>query len=183
MQTFSLDQVVTDQQFADLVGSHRVSVTEWRSKKRLPTPLQVGPALRAYCGRLREQAALRLGHTDGGLDLVQERAALARAQREGVELRNVVLRGAHAEVALLERVLAAAAGAVCERFDHLPARLRTACPDLPQAAIDQVVATIVEARNEWAMGTAALVLKEVLDDDEPELELPLDEEEVDDAAP
>lgn len=182
MHSFSLDQVVTDGQFGDLVGVEAPVVCEWRSKKRLPTPLVVGPALRAYCYRLREQAALRLGQTDGGLDLVQERAALAKAQRENVETKTAVLRGQYAETALLERVLAAAAGAVVEKFDHLPAKLRTACPELPQAALDQVMSTIVAARNEWAKTTAALVLEVALPDEEDEPELPLDEG-GDDAAP
>lgn len=175
MQTFSLDQVVTDQVFADLVGSDRVSVTEWRGKKRLPTPLVLGPALLAYCGRLREQAALRLGHTDGGLDLVQERAALAKAQREGVELKNAVLRGTHGEIALLERVLAASVGAVCERLDFLPAQIRTACPDLPQEALDAVMSVIAVARNDWARSTTSLVLEEAIPEDDDEPELPLGE--------
>lgn len=175
MHTFTLDQVLTDGQFGELVGVEYSVIQEWRTKKRLPTPLVLGPALRAYCYRLREQAALRLGHTDGGLDLVQERAALAKAQREGVELKNQVLRGQYAEIALLERVLAASAGAVVERFDHLPAKLRTACPELPQAALDQVVGVIVAARNEWAAGMAKLVLAEVLPEADDEPELPLEE--------
>ena len=182
MQTFSIDQVVTDAQFGAIVGCDHATVQDWRSKKRLPTPLVLGVGLRAMYLRLREQAALRLGHTDGGLDLVQERAALAREQRIGIELKNQVLRGQYSDTALLERVLAAAAAAVVERFDHLPAKLRTACPDLPQAALEQVMTTIAGARNEWAKQTAALVLEQALpeDDDEPELSLG---EEVDDAAP
>lgn len=182
MHSFTLDQVLTDAQFGELVGVEPPVVCEWRTKKRLPTPLVLGPALRAYCYRLREQAALRLGHTDGGLDLVQERAALAREQRVGLEIKNLALRGQYAETALLERVLAAAAAAVVERFEHLPAKMRTACPELPQAALDQAVAVVVAARNEWARSMAQLVLDQALPPEEDEPELPLGEE-GDDAAP
>jgi phage terminase Nu1 subunit (DNA packaging protein) len=175
IQTFHLDQTVTDGQFAALIGIDDTTVNEWRRKGRLPTPLVVGPALYAYCHRLREQAALRLGSGDSKLDLMHERAALAKAQREGVVLKNQVLRGQHAEIALLERVLAASAGAVVERFEHLPARIRTACPDLPPAAIDEVMKTIAEARNEWAAGMASLVLDQTAPDEDEEPELPLEE--------
>jgi phage terminase Nu1 subunit (DNA packaging protein) len=167
--------VLTDGQFGDLVGCDHATIHEWRKKGRLPTPLVLGPALKAMYLRLREQAALRLGHTDGGLDLVQERAALAKAQREGVELKNSVLRGTHGEIALLERVLAASVGAVCERLDFLPAQIRTACPDLPQEALDAVMSVIAVARNDWSRSTTSLVLEEAIPEDDDEPELPLEE--------
>ena len=126
--------------------------------------------LLAYCHRLREQAAGRF--SEGPLDLAQERAALARAQRESVELKNAVLRGDYAAVSLLAEVLATASQAVADRFEHLPGQLRKACPDLPAQAIDKTMATIAEARNEWVRQTAALVSASVTaaDDDEPEFE-------------
>lgn len=128
--------------------------------------------LLAYCGRLREQAAGRIGSESGGLDLAQERAALAREQRRGIELKNAVLRGDYAAVSLLGEVLAATSQAVAERFDHLPGQVRKACPDLPPAAVDQVMTVIAGARNEWVRGTVALVgagLTPGDDDDEPAL--------------
>jgi phage terminase Nu1 subunit (DNA packaging protein) len=123
--------------------------------------------LLAYCHRLREQAAGR--YSDGPLDLAQERAALARAQRESVELKNSVLRGEYAAVSMLAEVLATASQAVAERFEHLPGQLRKACPELPAQAIDRAMATIASARNEWVRQTAALVSASVTstDDDDP----------------
>jgi hypothetical protein len=47
--------------------------------------------LLAYCARLREMAAGRQSDA-GGLDLIQERAALAREQRIGHEIKNAVSR-------------------------------------------------------------------------------------------
>lgn len=59
--------------------------------------------LLGYCDRLRGMAAGR--HSAGGLDLVQERAALARSQREAQELKNAVARGEFAPIGLLADVL------------------------------------------------------------------------------
>lgn len=181
---FSLDQTVTDPEFGAIVGCDHSTVQQWRSKGRLPTPLVLGPGLHAMYFRLREQAALRLGSGDSKLDLMHERAALAKAQREGVELKNQVLRGQYAEIALLERVLAASAGAVVEKLDFLPAKLRMTFPELPAAVLDQVAAFLATTRNDWARSMASLVAEQVLqpeeEDDEPEL--PLDEGSTDVAA-
>ena len=69
------------------------------------------------------------------------------------------------------QTLAVASQAVAERFDHLPGQLRKVCPNLAPAAIDQVMATIAAARNEWVRQTIELVTAEVLGgdlDEEPE---------------
>jgi phage terminase Nu1 subunit (DNA packaging protein) len=129
----------------------------------------MGQLLQAYCERLRMQAAGRLGFTEGGLDPAQENAALKRAQREGVEIKNAVLRGEYAPIKMLAEVLADASQGVVERFEQLPGQLRKACPELPPAAIDQVMATIAAARNEWARATAELASKRL---DELSEELP-----------
>ena len=110
-----------------------------------------------YIRRLREQAAGRMGDELGGLDLVQERAALAREQREGQAIKNAVARKEFAPVGLLADVLGMAASAVVDRFDQLEGALRKACPDLPDEAKTTVQQVIANARNEWLRGTAALV--------------------------
>lgn len=125
--------------------------------------------LLAYCSRLREVAAGRASEY-GGLDLVQERAALAREQRLGLEIKNAALRGEYASVMLLAEVLANASQAVAQRFDHLPGALRKACPEMTEAQRDQVFAVLASARNEWVTATAQLVAKSLTEDtDEPEL--------------
>lgn len=110
-----------------------------------------------YIRHLREQAAGRGSGEPGGLDLVQERAALAREQRLGIEIKNAVLRGEYAPISLLSEVLATASQSVVERFDQLPGLLKKACPDLPDAAREQVMAALAGARNEWVRATEALV--------------------------
>lgn len=126
--------------------------------------------LGAYCERLRDQAAGRLGAEMGGLDLVQERAALAREQRLGIEIKNAVLRRDYAPVALLAEVMAAASQSVVERFEQLPSLLKKQCPDLPDSAREQVMVTVANARNEWVRSTEKLVAQKLveMEDDEGE---------------
>ncbi len=167
-----MDQPCRQADFGAMVGVSQQAVSDLVSRGVLEDGQPLRQWLLAYCGRLREQAAGRVGATDGGLDLAQERAALARSQRVGIDIKNAVLRGDYAAVELLSEVLATASQAVAERFDHLPGQLRKACPDLPPAAIDQVMTAIASARNEWVRTTVALVaasLDQAGDDDEPDL--------------
>jgi len=108
-----------------------------------------------YLRKLREEAAGRAA--GGDLDLAGERALLARAQREGQEIKNHAARGTYAPIELLSDVLANASQAVVDRLDQIPADLRRVCPDLPQAVRDAVMAEIASARNEMVRKTASLV--------------------------
>lgn len=152
-----MDQPCRQAEFGALVGISQQAVSDLVSRGVLADGAPAGQWLLAYCHRLREQAAGRGASETGGLDLAQERAALARSQREGIEIKNAVLRGDYAAVQLLSEVLATASQAVAERFEHLPGELRKACPDMPPSAIDQVQTVIASARNEWVRSTSALV--------------------------
>ena len=172
-----LDQPCRQADFGELVGVSQPAVSDMVSRGVLENGAPLRQWLLSYCGRLREQAAGRLGSETGGLDLAQERAALARAQRAGIDLKNAVLRGDYAAVELLSEVLATASQAVAERFDHLPGQLRKACPDLPPAAIDQVMVAIATARNEWVRQTAALMVARITSpEDDTSVELDLSDE-------
>ena len=92
-----------------------------------------------------------------GLDLVQERAALAREQRIGQAIKNGVARKEFGPVGLLADVLGTASSAVVDRFDHLEGVLAKSCPDLPEEAKTAVLTVIADARNEWIKSTARLV--------------------------
>jgi phage terminase Nu1 subunit (DNA packaging protein) len=114
----------------------------------------------AYCERLREVAAGRGSMDAGGLDLVQERAALAREMRLGHEIKNEVARKTYAAITLLSETLALASQAVGERIEQLPSALKKACPELPERARDQVMAVLATARNEWAERTRQLIAEQ-----------------------
>ena len=141
-----------------MVGITQPAVSAMVADGRLQVEgLSLGDALQAYCQRLRLQAAGRMGDEVGGLDLVQERAALAREQREGQAIKNAVARKEFAPVGLLADVLGMAASAVVDRFDQLEGALRKACPDLPDDAKTTVQQVIAAARNEWIRATSTLV--------------------------
>ena len=123
---------------------------------KIPQSGTVGELIMAYCERLRDQAAGRLGE-GGGLDLVQERAALARSQRISQDMKNDVARGEYAPVGLLADVLGMASSAVVDRFEQLEGALRKACPTLPDDAKATVMQVVASARNEWIRSTSKLV--------------------------
>jgi phage terminase Nu1 subunit (DNA packaging protein) len=163
----------TQQLLGDCVGISQPAVSGWYSEGRIPAGATLGEALRIMFHTLREQAAGRMGSEVGGLDLAQERAALAREQRLGLEIKNAVLRQEYAPIALLAEVLATASQAVAERFDHLPGTIKKACPSVSEQDRDQILMIVASARNEWVRQTAKLVATSIAgtEDAEPELDL------------
>ena len=155
----------TQPALAMLVGVSQQAISAWVNDGKLPPTGALGDVLIVYCQRLRDVAAGRLGAEVNGLDLVQERAALAREQRLGIEIKNATARGEYAPITLLAEVLATASQSVAERFEQLPGSLKKACPDLPEAARDRVMSAIVDARNEWVRATAQLVVLKLADED------------------
>ena len=151
-----LQQSIAQAEFAELVGVSEARVSQLISEGVISRGDTAHGWLVGYCERLRDQAAGRLGDTMG-LDLVQERAALAREQREGQAIKNAVARKEFAPAGLLADVLGMASSAVVDRFDQLEGQLRKACPDLPDEAKTTMQQVIAAARNEWIRSTATLV--------------------------
>jgi len=168
-----LDDPAKQAVLGGMVGVTQQAISAMVTAGALPPSGTLGEMLLAYCERLREQAAGRLGE-EGGLDLVQERAALARSQRISQDMKNDIARGEYAPVGLLTDALALASSAVVDRFDQLEGALRKACPTLADDAKATVMQVIASARNEWIRSTAKLV-NETLDamadddDDQPDM--------------
>lgn len=99
----------------------------------------------AYIRRLREIAAGRAAA--GDLDLATERAALARAQREKIEMQNAVTRGELAPVTLIEEVLTKVASKVAGVLDAIPGMVRRRVPHLSADEIDLIAGEVAKARN------------------------------------
>lgn len=150
---------ISQAEFAQIVGISEARVSTLISEGVLTKGDNAHSWLLGYCERLRDMAAGRA--SVGGLDLVQERAALARSQREAQELKNAVARGEFAPIGLLADVLGQAASAVVDRMDQVEGDLRKACPDLPEDARVVVLRTLANARNEWIRSTAKLVSDQV----------------------
>lgn len=156
-----LESKATQKGIATVVGVTQQAIGAMMKEGKLPSSGSTGELILAYCQRLREQAAGRSSGESGGLDLVQERAALAREQRIAQALKNSVAKGEYAPVGLLADVLGRAASAVVDRMDQVDGQLRKACPDLPEDARTTVLTVLAGARNEWIRATAKLVSEDI----------------------
>ena len=156
---------VTQTAFAEFIGVDQSLISRLISDGWL---VETGTALEwlhQYVHRLREQAAGRMGDSPDGLDPAQESAALKRAQREGQEIKNAVLRGEYASISLLAEVVATASQSVSERFEQIPGILRKTCPDMTEDMRDRLMTVLSDARNEWVRATAELVARQLDADD------------------
>ncbi|WP_369663512.1 hypothetical protein [Variovorax sp. V116] len=170
---------ITQAEFAALVGVSEAKASQLVGEGVIERGQTAHAWLLAYCERLREVAAGRASVEAGGLDLVQERARLARSQREAQDIKNAVARGEFAPIGLLADVLGMASSAVVDRFEQLEGALRKACPELPDEAKATVQQVIANARNEWIRATEKLVVLELdrlASDDDGSVEDALGEE-------
>lgn len=99
----------------------------------------------AYIRRLREQAAART--SDGPLDLVNERARLAKEQADRLAMQNEVTRCELAPVALIEQVLSRAGTKVAGILEAIPGMIRRRSKSISSDDLDCITAEIVRARN------------------------------------
>lgn len=170
-----LNTVTSQQDFAEMVGVSEARISQLMTDGVLVRGDTAHAWLVGYCERLRDQAAGRLGDSGGGLDLVQERAALARSQRIAQDMKNAVARGEYAPTGLLADVLSAAGSGLVDRFDQLEGTLRKSCPDLPHEAVEAILAIMASARNEWIRSTQRLVIERLdamtTDEDDVEADL------------
>jgi phage terminase Nu1 subunit (DNA packaging protein) len=156
-----IDYQVTQQQFADLVGVSQQAISDLLRGEILTQGGTAQTWLHEYCSRLREQAAGR--QACGDLDLATERAGLAKAQRERIEMQNAITRNELAPVYLLEEVLARAGGKVAKILDTIPGTIRRREPSLSAATIAEIARDVAKVRNI----AAALTLDDVLAPDAP----------------
>ena len=179
MRTVDLDACCTQTLFSEIVGLNQSTVSRLLDEAIIGDGGTLVEWITDYCHRLREMAAGRQGTTTGGLDLVQERAALARSQRIAQDMKNAVSRGEFAPIGLLADVLAAAGSGLVDRFDQVEGTLRKSCPDLPHEAVEVILSILASARNEWISSTQRLVIERLdamtTDEDDGE-EDPLDDD-------
>jgi phage terminase Nu1 subunit (DNA packaging protein) len=152
-----LTRPLTQAQFGELVGVSQQAVSEFVKVAALGPGVAGAEMLLAYCERMREMAAGR--GSDGELDLVQERAWLAREQRIAQALKNAVTRREFAPVGVLSEVLAAASASVAAKLDALPGLLKKIAPEISDSVRDSIAGEIATARNEWVAETSKLEVK------------------------
>lgn len=153
--------MLTQQDVADHIDLSRQQAAAWLERLGINWRVAALDEIRvAYIRELREQAAGRAAA--GDLDLATERAGLAKAQRERIEMQNAVTRRELAPAVLIEEVLAKAGSKVAGILDSIPGMLKRRCASLTSDDIDLVAAEIARARN-----IAAAVSLEDLRDESP----------------
>ncbi len=156
-------QACTQQEFGTLVGISQQAVSTLVQRGVLEDGKIAHDWLLAYCDNLREVAAGR-STGDSDINLVNERALLAREQRARIALQNAQTRGELAPVALIEQVLAKTGARCAAILDTIPGELRRRVPGLSSADILHVRAIVAKARNL----AAAINVDDLMVDDEAE---------------
>ena len=169
----ALGQPCTQQELADLVGVTQSAISRHVTAGHIPRDGSALQQLRAYLVHLEDEAARQRG--DGILSLPAERAALARAQREMVEMKNEAMRAEYAPTALLREVLATVSAAMDAHIGQLASRIEQAAPDLPESARATALVIIARARAEWIRSTSELADRSLLEQQDDQEARPLDE--------
>lgn len=141
-----LDDPITQDDFADLIGVSQQAVSEMFAAGHFPRKGTGRDWLLAYCKRLREKAAGR----DNDSILSQERAGLAKAQRLGQEMKNAIAAKEYAPIGLMAKLLGEAAQSAVEHLDAIPASLRLVCPEMPHSGRVALDKALADARNQMA---------------------------------
>lgn len=157
MMPFELYETPTQQGFGDVIGVGQSAVSEMVARGILRAGGTGAEWILDYCTHMREVAAGRVGN--GDLDLVTERAGLAKAQRERIEMQNAVTRRELAPVILIEEVLAKAGAKVAGILDAIPGMIRRRVPALTAEHIDLIAGEVARARNI----AAAVTLDDLID--------------------
>lgn len=158
-----LSAVATQKRFGEIVGISQPAVSDLLMRGVLSDGASLGDWLIDYCRNLREQAAGRAG--SGDLDLVEQRARLAAAQAEKVEMANAVTRGELTPTVVLEQVLAGAAAKIAGILDAIPGMVRRRVPQLTSGDIDMISAEVAKARNTVASMSLADLRDDAVEED------------------
>ncbi len=117
----------------------------------------------AYIRHLRDRAAGR--SAEGGLDLAAERAALAKVQRERIEMQNAITRRDLAPVIVIEEVLAKAGSRVAGILDAIPGMVKRRSAAVSSDDLTLIAAEVAKARNIAASVTLGDLQAEIEIDD------------------
>lgn len=165
-----ITEQITQAKFGKLVGISAQIVSKLVQSEVLPKNENVGEWLLVYCQHLRRRAA---GHvSEEGLDLVQERAALAREQKETAALKNAELRGELVRAEELYRQLFTVARTARNGLITIADRIAV------QAAAEEDAHTVHEMITSEIEG----VMEEMLEAAEALIDLPEDEDDGADGA-
>lgn len=135
----------TQQQIADWLGTIRQAVADMQRRGVLPKPLpELKQCVHLYCEHLRTAAAGR--RSDGPLDLAQERAALARSQRERIDIEIRRQKGELVLATEVERTLVATLKILISTLETLPDILERDA-GISGAAVERVQTIVDRVRD------------------------------------
>lgn len=160
-----LESVMTQAAFGGLVGVSQPAVSDLLARGVIRQGDTGRTWLLAYCEHLRAVAAGR--DPDG--ELSTERARVARATAEKIEMQNAATRREVAPIAALELVLNDVAKRIAARLDALVPQIRRTAPDVPSAVLARIAADVAECRAACAavnMADADKLAQDPEDDDE-----------------
>lgn len=161
MSLIDLNARPTQAIFGQIVGISQPAVSVLQKRGTLPEGGTLGAWIEAYCANLREQAAGRQSEV-GGLNIVQEGAALKREQRIRLELQNAVTRGEYAPIEVLGDCLAKLVEMMVASLDQIDGAMAKSAPDLPEPTRLAVLACVVDARNKIAArGALGLAVSDI----------------------
>lgn len=140
-----LCQPVSQSAFGEMVGISQQAVSDLVRRDVFAPGQAAGIWLQSYCFHLREQAAGRAAA--GDLDLAAERAALARVQRERIEMQNALTRRELAPIATLELALATIGRKVAAVLESIPVNIKRRSKNLTAEDIEILTTEITRARN------------------------------------
>ncbi|WP_164963965.1 terminase small subunit [Rubrivivax sp. JA1026] len=156
-----LDQVLTQSQFAELVGITQPAVSDLQKRGVLKANATGRTWLLAYCGQLREEAAGRAGR------LAEARAALDEERRREIAMRNAVKAKEYAPVGLIEQVIAKVGRQAAGVLEGIVPALVLRWPEITAEQRQLVEKAVNSARNmAAAMSLADLVDAEDEADDQ-----------------
>ena len=155
---------MTQAAFGGLVDITQPAVSELIARGVLRTGDTGRTWLLAYTRHLREVAAGR--DPDG--ELSTERARVARATAEKIEMANAVTRRELAPVAQLEVVVNDAAKKLASGLDALVPEIRRTMPEVPAAVLAKISAKVVDLREDLARMNLADVDRIAAEGDEDE---------------
>jgi phage terminase Nu1 subunit (DNA packaging protein) len=123
-----INDVCTQTVFADVVGITPSMASDLGRRGIITIGQPLRDQVRSYCSHIREQAAGRAGV--GPLSLADERAALAKSQRERIDLQNAVSRREYGPVAKIESSIGDLMVTIGNQLDAIPGKLRLGNPSL-----------------------------------------------------
>lgn len=140
------ENAVSQAEFGRIIGVSQQAVSKMLVAGVLDEGGALGDWLLAAFGHLREQAAGRQTSTPG-LSLADERAQHARVKRQREMMRLSAELGEWAPMGTLTEALAKATAQIATVLEGIPASLQCNHPDLTPKQLDEIRATINQARN------------------------------------